>query len=377
MRKLASLVLIAQLCLPSIAAAAFTEPADVLQAMQEVKASNLSYEFHVQVPEQKVFVSAWIEGTTSGQSADMSGDMRMTIDVVAPYTTVRSKIQARLVDGKIYVSIDSVDGDIQHELMSFVAKLQGKKWFMFTLPEEVMAEMGRQDQTIEGAFRDVANELFTFSGKNGAYTLTLKPEAGAKLAEFMETSGNPFMPGMVDDDMLELLDRATLDIKASASGDTLTEASFVMTARMRESGEVITLKASGTVVPRSKPATVTAPTPVVDLEKYISEQMGFPMMGTSSWEDASDSSDWSESDWEADEIDWSDYSESSEEDGAADSWNWDVPETDTESSAYADCEDLSPTERIMAVRTGQCGDRYESRRSLNERMNSTPRQIGQ
>ncbi len=373
MRKFVTMAALVSMVLPSLAAAAFTEPADIIAGMQKLQQSaNAEYEIHVQVPKQNVFISMWVDGAGSGKGADVKATANMTLDVAAPFTKIRAKLQMRVVDGKVYLLVDSVDGDVQHELMSFVAKLQAKKWFMLTVPEEILAAAEEQDETMLGMVRDLSNKLFTMTEKNGTYTLVLKPGAGDQLAELLATMSNAgAVPPMDDPSLTQFLNQVTLDIKARTKADAVTDSSFTMTGRMRESGEVVTIKAMGSFVARSTALVVKAPENAIDLEKYISEKMGLPM-GGSTWEDSSDWEDMSEdtympydeeessSDYDVESFDY----QSTEQSSAGMEWN---------SYMDASCADLEPAERVQALRSGQCGGMHESKRSLNQRLQNASR----
>jgi hypothetical protein len=336
-RPLLASFALASLAAPLFALAAFVNPSDLLLSSQlQNKPLDVSYEAHVTM--QDTYVSVWLKGAMEGKDPQtMKADVKLTVDASVNGAVIRGKFALRTVNGAAYARLESVTGDYENDEVKVAAEAVGKRWYAVPLAGDWMGDTLQR----EAMARTLADALLQMTsavqGKNTVYSLTLRPDAAQAIGQAMEA--DPSAPGLNADDVTSLaqfLAGANVHVKVTARGDDLTGVKLYVAGE--QDGARVVVQGMATV--RSKPVTVDVPAGAVDLESQL-QQWGvdpsflLPMSDLPTWDESSSM----DAGWE---------------------------EEESSSAAWDPCADLTPVQKLEALRHGQCGFLKPSPRSFKD-----------
>lgn len=195
MRRFSSAIAIAAaLAIPLSALALADNPAALLKQMT-FKGNPHSVEAEFHVHHEDTHVSLWIKGAGEGKNpATAKGWEDLTLDISANGDYLRARGAVRLVNGKIYMKLESVEGDIDADIAEIRAWTK-KPWVEIDLPETAVEQAtfaagfaaGIRNSGIDVSEEDVhalldavADALFTMETERfpggAAYSLRLAPD---------------------------------------------------------------------------------------------------------------------------------------------------------------------------------------------------------
>ena len=345
------------LAVPTIALAAYAAPSDLLLALKfHNKPMDIAYEAHVtHAPE--MYASVWLKGSAESSTPETAkADMKMTFDLVMPEakTTIRAKMQMRVVNGVFYVYPDGVDGVTDHELATLTGKIAGKNWFSVPLTDVQKLHGMGDEATMRDLAVTVIDALLVMEKTGNTYSLTLRPDG----AEFLRTAlndmaarGDGEMPGMSESDMMDLralLAQTNVHLKVQTNAANLPASVKYYVSSSQEGVEVVL---QGTAAVRSAPLVVEIPRGAQDLQEAMRKLGAWPSGAFSEYQD-------SPSEWEVvPEPEWN------EEEWTEDEWPVNPP-----AAATSRCPGETEAEQLAAARRGDCGMQRPSRRSLQPQL---------
>jgi hypothetical protein len=289
------------LAIPLQMLAAYASPSALFWAWSmSATPRDVAGEFHLQLPKEQVFVSAWMKGAQEGGlSLKTDGWTDMTVDVVAPKekVNVRAKLSVLMVDGDTYLKINAVEGKVDQDTASFSAQMAGKRWMKLPTQElqgsddpfEVLSmhlSMAGLDLPAGEAKRlmaDLIDASMTMTATKAAggntYTLRLKRHFLNEVHDALAASF-PEMAGMADVSSLNKLERELLQqlkfelaIKTDSQDKPL---SSTMTFSLAPTAGDVSVKARMTAVPHKGALAVKAPAGAVPLEEALGSLEGSP-----------------------------------------------------------------------------------------------------
>lgn len=180
MRTLSSAILIISVVLQPLSAFAFYEtPGQIMQAVQfDPSANMISAEIHG--VNGTTFVSAWIKGQKEGMEyADTKLNVQVTVDVedTAEHVKGRLKGSVILLNGLLYIKVDSLDGTFEDEVLLGTLHFAMKKWIQVPVDAETMEEIHDALHHMGDPLQ--ADDRFTMTRVpyqyGSSYTLSLQP----------------------------------------------------------------------------------------------------------------------------------------------------------------------------------------------------------
>ncbi len=366
MRRRSLLSALLTLAVPAIALAAYAAPSDLLLALKfHNQPMDIAYEAHVtHAPE--MYASVWLKGSAQSTTPETAkADMKLTFDLVMPEakTTVRAKMQMRVVDGMFYVYLESVDGVTDHELATLTGKIAGKNWFSVPL-NDVQNLHGMGD---EAKMRDMAvvaiDALLMMEKTGNTYSLKLRPDGAEFLASAlndMAARSNGEIPEMTESDTMDLralLAQTNLHIKVQTNAADLPASVKYYVSTAQEGVEFVL---QGTATVRSAPLVVEVPRGAQDLQEALEKLDAWPSGAFSEYQG-------SPPEWEVvPEPEWN------EEEWMEEEWPTEGMEPDEHIDGTAPgtsgCPGETEAEQLAAARRGDCGMQRPSRRSLQPQL---------
>lgn len=188
---------------------------NALQAQLFTKQQTASIEMHGHF--QKYYVSVWVQEKVQGRDLDMNATMNATIDFASEQVKGRAKLEIRIVNHKVYVMVDSINGNFDNEFLSFAEQFKTKKWFSFDL-DQLNNEMqgyysSGGDLSLLDQFLDV-HPVLTTSGVT--YELSLKREIMREIAKSLRERNWGTMFGIQADSLRRTPPAFSMLIKADA-----------------------------------------------------------------------------------------------------------------------------------------------------------------
>ncbi|MEK7563376.1 MAG: hypothetical protein AAB544_03210 [Patescibacteria group bacterium] len=245
MRRFSSAIAAAAvLVIPLSALALAGNPAALLKQMT-FKGNPHSVEAEFHVHHEDTHVSLWIKGASEGKTpAAAKGWEDLTLDISANGDYLRARGAVRLVNGKIYMKLESIEGDIDADLAEIRAWTE-KPWVEIDLPETAVEQAtfaaafaaGLRNSNIEVSEEDVhalvdavADALFTmettrFQG-GAAYSLKLAPDYLHRTIAAIESSTIGQQIGFDGDDV-DLLEDLPVNLHIRVNTNAIGELTFV------------------------------------------------------------------------------------------------------------------------------------------------------
>jgi hypothetical protein len=225
-------------------------------------------------------VTGEVEGATLRMPFDLETlqtikeNVRLTLDINdGKGASLRAKLQARIVDGREYVLIESVEGTYDHELAAIAASLKAKKWMMISFEDlEDMLMTPQMEEATTASWeelREFMDGAFDLTKNGMSYSLMVKPDVLNAIK--------------ADGDIDDMNVHVKIDTNAN---DTLKAVKFYAAATAQEDMHRFTGVIQGSFTPRTKPVTVQVPAGAVDMQEYL-ESFGMPFL-PSSFQDSSD-----------------------------------------------------------------------------------------
>ena len=166
---------------PLVASAAFMTPAALVAAIQNGAPRSFSLAAHANMPDN-TYVSVWANGSMQGTNPmDMQMLTKTTVDLVSGDFKIRAKGELMAVDGTLYVKLTSLDGSMTSDVATLTGNVRQHKWLKASMDMD-MIEFAQNPVFSMSGDMTHADDTFNMTANGRTYTLTLKPDAAAKLA---------------------------------------------------------------------------------------------------------------------------------------------------------------------------------------------------
>lgn len=189
MRRFLSSLLIASFVFQPVAASAFFEtPADLSQGIRNDPTAR-TFDGQARGRADTTYFSLWMNGVQQGTDwKDGSLDLHMTIDLDAPdqHVKVRLKADIMLLEKTLYVRLNTIEGNVEDELMLINLKMLQKKWMMVPLDQSGIPDLATLEEELQAAGGELSNEFFslerspTAAGSHYSIRLTQETEQQLK-----------------------------------------------------------------------------------------------------------------------------------------------------------------------------------------------------
>lgn len=233
---------------PLSALALANNPAALLKQMT-FKGNPHSVEAEFHVHHEDTHVSLWIKGAGEGKTpAAAKGWEDLTLDISANGDYLRARGAVRLVNGKIYMKLESVEGDIDADIAEIRAWTK-KPWVEIDLPETAVEQAtfaagfaaGMRNSGIEVSEEDVkvlldalADALFTLETERfpggAAYSLRLAPDfvnRAIRAVQFSAIGRELEWDNDWDMDAAHFIDEQPVNLHIRVNTNTTGELTFV------------------------------------------------------------------------------------------------------------------------------------------------------
>ncbi len=278
--------------LPAFAFAFFSRPSD-LMTLSKFNGQPMDFSGELHASYQDTFASLWFSGSSQGKTLDTAKtSLKVTVDVKSGADTVRAKVQVRLSDRKLYVFVESIAGNLSHDLPEEAAQVVGKKWLMVTLPPEEASSpvtgglTEAQVKDLIGRLLDAALSLKRMTSQNQVtYSLSLQPNAADNIWQAVQSFAQSHsvsqaeMPSLDDLAKLrEALTHVNLHVKVQTDAqDNFLSSKYYLSV----DDQGYSLVMQGISKARLTPVTVEVPHNVMDLDERLQPYETMPSSGSS------------------------------------------------------------------------------------------------